>query len=72
MAWYYYTGKAVQSILVKAGLSMAIKPHTKVEILDMTPPTKALINKGVLRRTSKPKGAVSVKDIPESNVNLAV
>lgn len=71
MAWYYYTGKAVQSVQVKAGLSLAVKPHSKVEIIDMNQTTQVLINKGLLRRTGKPKGAVSVKDTPVPTEKLA-
>jgi len=64
MAWYYYAGKAVRSIQVKPGLSFAVRPHTKVEILEETTEARALIRKGELRRTGKVAGATPVSDIP--------
>jgi len=65
MPWFYYSGNVPRSVQVKKGLSIALKPHSKVEIFDVnTPEVKALKKKGDLRLTSKPKGAVSLKDAP--------
>lgn len=64
MAWYYYTGKTVCSIPVKKGLSIAVRPHSKIEILDETVEVRALKRRGELRLIAPPKGAVSVQDIP--------
>lgn len=71
MAWYYYTGKVVQAVQIKRGLSKAVKPHTKVEIIDMTTDVQALIRQGLLRQTGKPKGAVSAESIVIPDVKLA-
>ena len=74
MAWYYYTGKTVRPIPVKKGLSKAVRPHSRIEILEETIEVRALIRKGELRRTGKPKGATSVADepVPEKTVKEAI
>ena len=74
MAWYYYSGKTVRSIPVKRGLSKAVRPHSKIEILKETIEVRALIRKGQLRKTGKPKGAMSVieEPIPDKTVKEVV
>jgi len=71
MAWYYHSGKVVRPVPVKKGLSVAVRPHSKVEILEVTPEVDALIRKGLLRITGKPKGAPSVKDAYVPSTNMA-
>jgi hypothetical protein len=64
MAWYYYSGKTARPIPVKRGLSKSVRPHSKVEILEETIEVKALIRKGQLRKTGKPKNMSLVSDEP--------
>jgi hypothetical protein len=72
MAWYYYTGTVPRPIAVKKGLSVSVRPYTKVEILDETLEVKALIRKKQLRRTGKPKGSDSVVDAPVTDTGVRV
>ena len=74
MPWYYYSGKTVRPIPVKKGLSKSVRPHKKVEILEMTLEVQALVNKRELRRTSPPMGAESIADkpVPELKVEDVV
>ena len=62
MAWYYYSGNVARPIKVREGLSKSVKPHSKVEIQDMDHATRALKNKGLLVRTSRPKSIKPVGD----------
>lgn len=64
MSWYYYSGNVVRSIPQGRFKSVAVRPNTKVEILEVTQEVQALISQGVLRRTGKPLGAVSLSDQP--------
>ncbi|MFA4971300.1 MAG: hypothetical protein WC683_01720 [bacterium] len=57
MSWYYYSGSVPTGIPVSRTKSVAVAPHTKVEIVDMTPAAQALLRRGVLRRTGRPAGA---------------
>ena len=68
MPWYYYGGSVVRPVEVKPGLTLAVKPHTKVEVFSMTGATQALVRKGMLRRTGKPRESKPVeapKDEPK-------
>lgn len=73
MPWYYHSGNVIRSVPVKPGVAQAVRPHSKVEILVMTPEAQALIRKGALRRTGRPKGVkvatakakAEVKDEPK-------
>ena len=58
MAWYLYTGRLTKSIQNGLGNSTAVQPHTKVEILKITPTTRKMIARNVLHRTGKPVGNV--------------
>jgi len=71
MAWYYYSGTVVRPIPLKKGLSKSVRPKSKVEILEMTVEVQALIRKGQLRLTGKPKGAPSVADAPVPQKKVA-
>lgn len=66
MPWYYYSGNISRPIPVKQGLSVSVKSHSRVEILEPNlREVQALIKKGVLRRTGRPAGVVrSVADEP--------
>lgn len=70
MSWYYYSGKTVRPVPVKKGLSKSVRPHSKIEILEMTMEAQALIRKKELRVTGKPKGAKSVADEPVPLKNI--
>lgn len=59
MAWYYYSGKIVRPIPVSKGKSVSVRTGSKVEILELTDESKALISKGELRITGRPKDASS-------------
>jgi hypothetical protein len=64
MAWYYYSGPITQAIRVSSTKSVAVHPHTKVEILEVTREVQALMNSQVLRRCGRPLGAKSIADEP--------
>jgi hypothetical protein len=65
MPWFYYSGNVPRTIPVKKGLSVAVIPHSKVEIIDPNlREVQALRKKGVLRRTGRPVGVKSVQSIP--------
>jgi hypothetical protein len=64
MSWYYFSGHTVKPIRVSSTKSVAVRPNTKVEILEIVQETQALINAGILRRTGRPKGATSIADLP--------
>lgn len=70
MAWYYYTGRVARPIPVKKGLSKSVRPNTKVEILELTAESEALIRKKELRRTGAPKCAKPVAEEPVTNVDV--
>ena len=55
MAWYFYTGSVVRPIPIKLGMSKSVRPNSKVEILELTIDAQALIRRGQLRLTAKPK-----------------
>lgn len=60
MAWYYYSGKIVKAVRVSSTKSVAVRPNTKVEILEVTREVQALLRAGVLRKTGRPRDAQSV------------
>lgn len=64
MAWYYYSGPITQAIRVSSTKSVAVHPHSKVEILEVTREVQALLNAQVLRRCGRPLGAKSIADEP--------
>jgi len=65
MPWFYYSGNVSRTLPVKKGLSVAVAPHSKVEILDPNiREVQALRKKGLLRRTGRPAGAKSVQSLP--------
>lgn len=64
MPWFYFSGHVVRAVPVSRNGSVAVRPNTKVEILEVTPESQALINQGTLRRTSPPRGAKSIADQP--------
>jgi len=65
MPWFYYSGPTPRSVPVKKGLSIALIPHTKVEIFDTgSRDVVSLVKKGYLRRTGKPVGAKKMADVP--------
>lgn len=71
MAWYYYSGRVVRAIPQTRTKSVAVRPNTKVEILEVTKEVQALISQGVLRRTGRPVGATSVADkAPQEPVRM--
>lgn len=62
MPWYYNRSNVTRPVQVKPGVTVAVKPHTKVEIVKMTPEAQALIRKGVFQRTGKPRNAKPVRE----------
>lgn len=64
MAWYFYSGNVVKSVPVSRTKSVAVRPNSKVEILELTLEAQILLSKGVLRRTGKPLGATSMESQP--------
>lgn len=63
MAWYYYSGNIVCPITIKKGVSVAVKPHTRIEINCSDSSTDALIRRGLLRICGKPSDAISFVDV---------
>ena len=62
MAWYYYSGPVTRPVRVSSTKSVAVRPNSKIEILEVTPDVQALIRSGCLRRTGRPLGAQSIAD----------
>lgn len=63
--WFYYSGNISKPIPVKKGLSISVRPHTKIEITEPgIREVQALIRKGLLRRTGRPVGVKPVEDMP--------
>ena len=61
MPWFYYSGNVAKTVPVKKGVSIAVRPHSRVEILEPNlREVQALKNKGLLRRTGKQPGASMV------------
>ena len=54
MAWYFYVGEKVTAIPRGDGVSVAVRPYTKVEIVGDSPKLRALRRKRLLRRTGPP------------------
>lgn len=71
MTWYYHSGKTVRPIPVKKGLSKSVRPNSRVEILELTSESKALIRKHELTICGKPKGAKSIADEPIPSTDIA-
>jgi hypothetical protein len=71
MPWFYYSGNIARPIPVRKGISVAVRPHTKVEIIDtQSREVQALKGKGLLKPTGRPVDAVSVKEkqVPTATV----
>lgn len=68
MAWYYYSGKIVRPIPVSRGKSVSVRTGSKVEILELTDESKALISKGELRITGRPKDASTDNSYGDTNI----
>lgn len=68
MAWYYYSGKIVRPIPVSKGKSVSVRTGSKVEILELTDESKALISKGELRITGRPKDASTDNSYGDTNI----
>ena len=64
MAWYYYSGRVTRPIRVCSTKSVAVRPNSKIEILEVTPDVQGLLRTGELRRTGRPLGAKSLEDQP--------
>ena len=69
MAWYYHSGNVVRPVEVRPGVTVAVRPHSKVEVLHMTGATQVMIKKGMLRRTGKPKGSKPV-EVPKEELKM--
>lgn len=64
MPWFFYSGNIPRPVPIKKGVSIALVPHTKVEIVDAnSPEVQALKRKGLLRVTGKPASAVSLAKV---------
>lgn len=61
MSWYYYTGKMVRPIMVSKHRSKAVRPNTKIEILEIIGDTQSLIDNGILRATGNPN--INIKKV---------
>lgn len=61
----------MRPIPVKHGLSKSVRPKSKIEILEVTAEVQALLRKGHLRLTGKPKGAQSVAEVPVPKQTVA-
>lgn len=80
MPWYYYSGSIVRSIQVSDRISVAVRPHSKVEIDKTTKETQLLINSGLLRRTGGAKDSekrkvsdLKIQDVlPKSDLAKAI
>lgn len=70
MPWYYHSSNVIRPVSVKPGVTVAVKPHSKVEIFAMTPEAQALIKKGILRRTGKPKAAPKALAVPKDEPKM--
>jgi hypothetical protein len=70
MPWYYNSGNVARPVQVKPGLTVSVRPHTKVEIVKMTPEAQALIRKGIFRRTGKPRGSKPVGDVKKDEPKI--
>lgn len=64
MGWYYYSGNVVKSIPVSRTKSVAVRPNSKIEILEVTQEAQTMLSMGILKRTGKPLGATSMEDAP--------
>jgi len=74
MAWYYYSGTTSRPIPVKKGVSIAAKPHSKIEIIDVnSKEVQILSQKGLLVRTGPPvkKGISVIDQIPMDGKKIA-
>jgi len=65
MSWYYYSGVVVRPIPVKKGVSVSVRPATKIEIIEMTPEADALVRCGQLRIASRDHNAKNIRDVLE-------
>jgi hypothetical protein len=71
MGWYYYSGNIVKSIPVSRTKSVAVRPNSKIEILELTQEAQAMLSAGILKRSGKPLGAKSMEDAPvRPNIRL--
>lgn len=63
MPWFYYSGSCPRSIPVKKGLSVAVRPYSKIEIIDTgNKEVQVLRRKGKLRPTGRPAGTRSITE----------
>ena len=71
MAWYYYSGNIVKSVPVSRTKSVAVRPNSKIEILEVTKEAQVMLSAGILRRTGRPLGAKSLEDeVPVPRVHM--
>lgn len=66
MATYYYSGNVVRPITIKKGVSVAARPRSKIEIFEESAEVKALIKRGLLRRTGNLKKKSRVVEVDNS------
>jgi len=65
MAWYYYSGTIVRPVPRGDGVTVAARPHTKVEIVKATPETQAMIKRGHIetcRSSHRDEGAQGAQE----------
>jgi len=61
MPWFYYSGNIPRSVEVKKGVSVAMRPHSKVEIKDVSlQSVQVMVRKGLLRRSGRDPSVASV------------
>ena len=68
MPWYRYVGNIVRPIQKKKGVTAAVRPHSKVEIVELTPETRVLIRKRILVPASPDKAAKPVEKVTPPNI----
>jgi hypothetical protein len=72
MPWYYYSGTVVRPVPRGDGVTVAARPHTKVEIVKPTPETQAMIRKNLLKRTGPPKEVKERKPVDTKKIREVV
>jgi len=69
MPWFYYKGRTVKPIPIRKGLSLAVRPHTKVEIEEPSiNEVKILIRQRLLTPTAPPRIVPKITDEPAADV----
>lgn len=62
--WFFYNGNIARSVPVKKGVSVVVRPHSKVQIIDANNnEVQLLIKKGLFRRCGRPSSVVSMEDV---------